>query len=322
MPAGAADRSRPRPAAAAIACLLLAGLVRLAPSAAGGVAGSHAVALAGALAAPLATLVAVALSGPRAGAWAGLLVALSPIHALASRAGGPEPVLVLSLLVALWLAVVLERHGHGALAGALGLALGGLVAMSAAPAFAAVALVIPAWLGVRRERRALAALTLLVAIALAAAAAYLGFARSPLDYGVVPSWIPETTSEGMLRCAGASFTRLLGLEYQLVVPHARDALPLTTLFLALMARGARALPSRSRALLVAGAALPFVFAAAMALASGRVTPLQASRLLAALPFVVLLLAAGLGSLRGRSAWAAGGAVLGALAVFLSLSLAR
>jgi hypothetical protein len=126
----------------------------------------------------------------------------------------------------------------------------------------------------------------------------------------------------VVRCTGASFTRVLGLEYQLVVPHARYVLPLTALFVTLMLRGAVSLPARPRSLLVAGTLLPFALAAVMALVTGRVAPLQANRQLAALPFAALLTATGLATLRGRSAWAAGALVGGTLAAFLALALAR
>ena len=99
-------------------------------------------------------------------------------------------------------------------------------------------------------------------------------------------------------------------------------LPLTLLFVALAAGGAVRLPARMRTWLLAGAVLPFVLGAALALAIGRVLPLQAIRLLAALPFVALLMASGLASLRGRLGWAAGTAVLATLAAFLALALAR
>ena len=51
-------------------------------------------------------------------------------------------------------------------------------------------------------------------------------------------------------------------------------------------------------------------------------PLQATRLLAGLPFVAVLMAVGLASLRGLRAWAAGAAALGALVSFLTLALVR
>ena len=89
-----------------------------------------------------------------------------------------------------------------------------------------------------------------------AGAALLGLARSPLDFGEIPSWVPETTVSGIVRCAGASFTRVAGLEYHLAVSHARYVIPLTALFVGLMAWGAARLPREPARLLVAGAALP------------------------------------------------------------------
>ena len=143
-----------------------------------------------------------------------------------------------------------------------------------------------------------------------------------MDYGAIPASIPATSFQGLVRCSGASFTRVIGLEYHLLVSHSRYLLPLTLLFVALMVRGASRLPARPRGLLVAGVLLPFALAAVLALTTGRVTPLQAQRLVAALPFVALLMASGLASLRGLLAWAAGTAVLGTLAAFLALALAR
>lgn len=161
----------------------------------------------------------------------------------------------------------------------------------------------------------------LVGLAAAAAGALLGYVRSPLAYGDAAGWIPATTAAKLVRCAGASFTRVIGLEYQLVVSQARYVLPATLLFVALMARGARSLAAVPRALLATGALAPVALGVVLALATGRVTPLQASRLTAALPFASLLLAAGLATLRGRAAWAAGAFVLGSLAAFLALALA-
>jgi 4-amino-4-deoxy-L-arabinose transferase-like glycosyltransferase len=314
-PEPAANRARPRLVTASVLCLLLAAALRLPSS------DQLAVALLGALAAPLATIVAWMIVGSQAAAWAGMLVALSPIHSLVSRAAGPEAPLVLLLLAALWLMLGLELDASPLRATAVGFALGTLVA-SGVPGFAAVALVSLIWLTWRPERRALGALAVLAAVALVGTAALLGLARSPFDYGEIPTWIPETTLEGVVRCAGASFTRVIGLEYQLVVPHARYVLPLSVLFVALMLRGATRLPARPRGLLLAGASFPFALGAAMALITGRVTPLQANRLLAALPFVALLTAAGLASLSGTRAWAAGTAVAGTLAAFLALALGR
>jgi mannosyltransferase len=278
-------------------------------------------ALAGALAAALAALVAAELAGPWAAAWAGGLVALSPILTLASRAAGPETPLVLVLLLALILLEEVESSGSRSRAAALGLAVGGL-AVSGVAAFAAVALVPLAWLALRADRRPAAALATAVAAAQATAAALLGLARSPLDYGEIPTWVPDTTVIGVARCAGASFTRVMGLEYQLVVSHSREVVPLTALFVALTVRGAARLPARPRSLLVAGALLPFALGATLALATGRVTPLQSTRLLAALPFLAVLAARGLASLRGWRGWVSGLVVGATTVAFLSLALAR
>ncbi len=278
-------------------------------------------ALAGVLAAVLAALVAGQLARPRAAAWAGGLLALSPIFTLASREAGPEAPFGVVLLLALALLLEVEASGGRARTIALGLVLG-LLAVSGIAAFAAVALVPIAWLAVRADRRPTAALAAGTALAVVAAAALLGFARSPLDLGEIPSWVPETTVSGIARCTGASFTRVMGLEYHLAVSHARYVIPLTALFVGLIGWGAARLPARARGLLVGGAALPFALGATLALATGRVTPLQATRLVAALPFLALLMATGLASLRGWRAWAAGSAVSGALLAFLALALAR
>ena len=79
------------------------------------------------------------------------------------------------------------------------------------------------------------------------AASPAGLARSPLDFGEIPTSIPEATASGILRCTGASFTRVAGLEYHLAVSHARYVIPLTALFVGLMAWGAARLPARARA---------------------------------------------------------------------------
>lgn len=263
-------------------------------------------------------MVAARLVGRSAAPWAAALLALSPIHLQAILGAGPDALLVPCLLSALWLVVSLEARDRLPLAAALGLALGGLAASGVA-AFAGVAVLLTAFVATRRARALVAPG---VAIAVVAAAALVGLARAPFGYGDAARWIPETTAGGVIRCAGASFTRVVGLEYQLVVPHARYALPLTALFVALMVRGALRLPPRARVLLVAGASLPFALGATLALFTGRVTPLQASRLIAALPFTALLTAAGLASLRGARAWAAGTAVLGSLAASLALALGR
>jgi uncharacterized membrane protein YdjX (TVP38/TMEM64 family) len=68
--------------------------------------------------------------------------------------------------------------------------------------------------------------------------------------------------------------------------------------------------------------LPFLLGVALALVTGRVVPLQAHRMLPALPFAALLTAAGLASLRGVRAWAAGILVGGTVAAFLAVALLR
>jgi hypothetical protein len=303
------------PGSGLLLCLLAAAALRIPESA------HLPAALAGALAAPIAAAAAAAMVRPRAALWAGGFLALSPIHTLASRQAAPEALLVTSLLVAVWLLAALDQHGQRALAAALGLVVGGLLACGTL-GFAAAALLLLAWLALRRGRRSAAWLAAGMALAVVAAAASLGLARSPFDYGEIPPWIPETTLAGVVRCAGASFTRVIGLEYQLVVPQARYAVPLTAIFVALMVQGAVRLPARWRALLLAGTFIPIALGAVMALVTGRVSPLQANRLLAALPFVALLMASGLASLSRARAWPAGTLVGGALAAFLALALAR
>jgi len=278
-------------------------------------------ALAGVLTAVLVALLAARLAGARAAAWAGALAALSPIHALASRQAGPEAPLLLVLALALLLIVRVEASGSRPEAIGLGLALGTL-ALSGTAAVAGFALVAVAWLALRADRRPAATLAGVTGFVLLAGGATAGAARSPLDLGAIPSWVPMTTASGIVRCAGASFTRVAGLEYHLVVSRALEVVPLTALFVGLMALGASRLGRRTGVLLAAGAALPFLVGVALALGTGRVTPLQAHRMLAALPFVAVLTAVGLASLRGLRAWAAGGVVGGTLAAFLALALVR
>jgi mannosyltransferase len=278
-------------------------------------------ALAGALAAALAALVAGWVAGAPAAAWAGAFVALSPIFTLASREAVPEAPLLLLLLLALALFVRASQGGRDGTSTALGLVLG-LLASAGIPAFAAVALVPLVALALRADRRAAAARVAAAAVVAIAALALLGLARSPLAFGEIPSWIPAASMSGIVRCTGASFTRVAGLEYHLAVSHARHVLPLTALVVGLMAWGARRLPGWARGPLLAGAVLPFALGAVLALATGRVLPLQATRLVAALPFVALLVGAGLGSLRGWRAAVGGAAVGGALVAFLGLALAR
>jgi hypothetical protein len=186
-------------------------------------------------------------------------------------------------------------------------------------AFAAASTLCVAWLALEPRRRAQAGLAASLALAVVVALALAGHARSPLDYGAYASSLPRTTPESLVRCSGASFTRLLGLEYHLAFPQARYALPLTLAFVALMVRGGMQLPPRAKGLLVTGALAPFSLAAVLAVTTGTVAPLQADGLLAALPFTAQLLGAGIASIPGRAGWAAGLAVVGLLVFFLALA---
>ncbi len=278
-------------------------------------------ALAGVLTAVLVALVAARLAGLRGAAWAGALVALSPIHALASRQVGSESPLVALLALALLLLIRIEASPARSEAIALGLLLGTLAADgTAAPA--GFALLAVAWLALRADRRPSAILAGAAGLVVCTGAALAGRLRSPLDFGAIPSWVPEATVAGIVRCAGASFTQVAGLEYHLVVSRALEVIPLTALFVGVMALGASRVDLRTRALLAAGAALPFLLGLALAPALGRVTPLQAHRMLAGLPFVAVLMAVGLAALRGWRAWVAGAAVGGTVAAFLALALLR
>jgi hypothetical protein len=276
-------------------------------------------AIAGVLTAVLVALVAARLAGARAAAWAGALVALSPLHVLASRQAGTDAAVVLGLVLALFVLLRVEESGGRIEPAALGLCLAGLAA-SGSPGAAAFAPVALAWLATRAERRRAAALASASGLLVAAVAALAGGARSPLDGGSIPPWVPDSTASGIVRCAGASFTRVAGVEYQFVFARALEAIPLTAAAVGLMAWGAARLPIRLRLLLLAGAGLPFLAGAALAQATGRVAPLQAHRMLPALPFAALLAAVGIGSLRGPRAWAAGGLAGGAVAASLGLAL--
>lgn len=262
-----------------------------------------------------------AIAGARAAAWAALLLALTPILALAIRAGSASGALVVVLLASLGLAAWADSSGRATAALLLGAATA-VLAVSGEASFAAVAGLPVAWLAARPERRPQAGGALATALAAAAALALLGRARSPVDYGAGAAYLPATTLESLARCTGASFTRVVGLEYQLVVPRALDVLPLTLALVALMARGAARMPARVRGPIVAGALLPFAVAAAMAAVTGHVGPMQADRQLGALPFTALLMGSGLASLGGRAAWLAGLAVVATLGGFLALALAR
>jgi hypothetical protein len=245
-------------------------------------------------------------------------VPITPILVVACRGASPSVPLLLLLLALLWL--VLESDASGRLAAAVvaGLA-AGVLAASGVMAFAAGSSLCIAWLALDARRRAQAGLATALALAVVVALALAGYARSPLDYGGYASSLPRTTLDSLVRCSGASFTRLLGLEYHLAFPQARYVLPLTLAFVALMVRGALQVPPRTRGLLAAGALAPFSLAALVAVTTGTVAPMQADRLLAALPFTALLLGTGIASIPGRAAWAAGVAVAGPLAYFLTLA---
>ncbi len=310
------ERSHRAVLLAAAGATLLAAAVRLPGLGARGLPS----AAAGTLSAGLGALVGGAVAGPAGATGAGVVLALSPIHVLASREAGVEAALVFLVLLALALAAYAPATGTPSV-----LALGatvGLLWTAGVAAAAAAALAPLAWLALRPDRRRHAGLAAAAALATAAGVAALGLARSPFDLGVIPSWIPEATPSGVVRCAGASFTRLLGLEYHLLVAHARAVLPVTLLLVALMVLGARRLERPARWAFAFGAVLPFALGAALAVATGRVAPLQAGRLLAALPFLAVLTAAGLASLRGRAAKAVALAVAVALSAFLALALAR
>jgi len=272
-------------------------------------------ALAGTASAGLTALVAAEVAGPWAGAVAGLLVALSPIQTLASREAVPEPSSLLLLLVSLVLLQRLEGGAGRTAAAAHGVVLG--VVATGPPGPIALALLQLVWLAWRRDRRAVAIVSALVAGLVVAAAG-----RSPLADTAGLAWVPATTALAVVRCAGASFTRVCGIEHHLVVSHARWVAPLTLGFVALMVQGARRSPPRARALFVAGAALPFLVGAGLALVTGRVAPLQAHRLVVALPFVATLVAGGLASLAPRPSRLATAATLGTVGAFLALALAR
>lgn len=276
-------------------------------------------ALAGALTVALAAVVGAQVAGPSAAVWAGLLIALSPIQVLQSREASPAAVLLLCLVASLAVLLRLDAGAGRGAAATHGLLLGvlGASGLAGVAALAALQLV---WLAWKRERRPAAALSSLAAVLAMAVAGALGLFRSPLAPIDAPGWVPPTTLSGLARCAGASFTRVAGLEYHLVVPHARHVAPLTLGVVALVALGALRTPLRPRCLLLAGTALPFALGAALALSTGRVTPLQAARLVYALPFLVSLAGAGIASLPARTARLAGAAAAAGLGFFLVLAL--
>lgn len=276
-------------------------------------------ALAGGVAVALVAWIALMLAGPLAAASAGLLAALSPVHTLASREAAAGSPLLLVLLLALGLSVRAEREtGPGAFAIAHGLALGLLA--SGPAAFSVIAILQVVWLVSRPERRSAAWTTALVSLAVVAVAAWCGLLRSPLAEGSDLDWVPAVTLPGLLRCGGASFTRIAGLEYHLVAAHARYVAPLTLFVLWLVVLGARALPLRQRWLLVGSLAAPFVVGAILSVTTGTVAPLQAWRMLPGAPFVAILAGVGLASLEGARFRAAAGLATLATGGFLALAL--
>jgi hypothetical protein len=277
-------------------------------------------AAAGALTAAFVAIVAARLAGPRGATWAGLLVALSPIHVLACREGSPSVLLVACLAASLALVLLVEAGARLEVSVVHGLLVGVLAATGGA-SLAAIAVLQVVWLAVRADRRRVAAVSVLAAVLVLVATGALGFLRSPFAPIEAAGWIPPTTLSRLVRCSGASFTRVVGLEYQLSVPHARWVSPLTLVVAGLAALGALRTPRRARWLLVTGALLPFALAAVLALATGRVTPLQAARLVDALPFLAVLEGAGLASLERPTAVLLGGGLLAILGTFLALVLA-
>jgi hypothetical protein len=303
-----------------VACALLAGVLRapwLAPSGPEPAARLASV-LAGAVSVAVVGLMAGRLAGPRGAAAAALLLALSPIHTLASREAAPGVVLVLLVALSFWLALEVDADTRPHRAIIHGLLVGALASASAAGL--GLALLQLAWLAVRRGGRRATAISSGAAVAVIALAGGLGLLTSPLTEGAEVVWAPATTLLGMVRCAGASFTRVAGLEYQLVFSHARFLAPLTLVFIVVALLGARALPTRTRALFLGGMGVPFAAGALLALLTGRVTPLQAGRMIAALPPLVALMAVGLASLRGWRLAVTAGLLVGATTLSLTLAL--
>ena len=225
---------------------------------------------------------------------------------------------ILLLAAASGLTLRLDGTGRLGLAGVQGLLVGLLA--TGPPALLGLAVLQIAWLARRREDRGVAAVAGFVALAVVALAGVGGVLRSPLAEGADLGWVPQTTTLGALRCAGASFTRVAGLEYHLVVSHARYVAPLTLAIVALALLGARRLDADRRWLFLGGAALPFVLGAALALTTGTVASLQAHRLTPALPFLAILVGLGLVSLPRRRGWGAGAVVVGSVVAFLGLTL--
>jgi hypothetical protein len=274
--------------------------------------------LAGAVSVAFVALIAAAASGAWAAGAAGLLTALSPIHTLASRGATAEVVLVMFASLSLWLALRVDAGGRRLEAAAHGLAVGGLASASAAGL--GLAILQLAWLATRFDRRTRTAVSMGIAGIVAALAGALGVLHSPLAEGAEVIRVPSTTAVGIVRCAGASFTRVAGFEYQLLVSRALYLSPLTLVVMALALVGAWSLQRRLRWLLLGGVAVPFALGALLALLTGRVTPLQAGRMIVALPALLVLAGAGLASLRGRALVATAAMVLGATTLFLGLAL--
>ena len=276
-------------------------------------------AIAGSMTVALVVWVTLLVAGLHAAAAAGLLVALSPLHGLASREAALGPPLLMVLVLALALAVRLDSERRSfVVAAAHGLTLG-LLAIGPA-AFAVAAPLQIAWLATRSERRPAAAVSALVAFAVVAVAGWSGLLRSPLAEGSDLDWAPATTVLGLLRCAGASFTRVAGLEYHLVASHARSLAPLTVLVLSLVALGARTLSPHRRWLFLGSMVAPFAVGAFLSIVTGSVAPLQAWRMLPAVPFVAVLAGAGVASLGRGSSRAAAGLVLLSTGGFLAVAL--
>ncbi len=275
-------------------------------------------AVGGALSVALVASIAAFLGGPWAAGGAGLLVALSPIHTLASREVGPMAFGILLLVASLWATLRLDGTGRVGLASAQGLLLGLLA--TGPPALLALAVLQIVWLARRRENRPTTTIVAGVAGAIVALAGTCGWLCSPLAEGADLGWVPQTTGLGVLRCAGASFTRVAGLEYHEVVSHARYVAPLTLAIVALALVGARRLDPGRRWLLLGGAALPFGLGMVLALATGTVAPLQAHRLTPALPFLATLVGVGLTSLSRGRARVATATVVGLVGASLGLAL--
>jgi hypothetical protein len=273
----------------------------------------------GALAAAAVASVAGLVGGPWAVGAAGVLVALSPIHVLASRQAGPEALASFVLAASLWLTLRVGGTRRSGLAVGLGLLLGFLA--TGPPALLGLAVLQLAWLARRPEGRRSFLVATGMAILVAVAAGAGGLLRSPLAEGAELGWVPATTALGAIRCAGASFTRVAGVEYHLVVSHARSLAPLTLAIISLAVLGGRRLEAAPRRLLVGGVVLPFALGAVLALLTGTVAPLQAHRMLPALPFLAVLVAVGLAGLPPRLRWGTSATIVGIVAIFLFLALA-